>query len=46
MLLQVHDELVLECPQAEREKTPLWRADVMESAYRMTIPLTTEAAGA
>ena len=43
MLLQVHDELVLECPQAEREKTADVARDVMESAYPMTIPLTTEA---
>ena len=43
MLLQVHDELVLECPQAEREKTAAVARDVMESAYPMTIPLTTEA---
>jgi len=43
MLLQVHDELVLECPRAEQEQTVCVARLVMESAYPMSIPLSTEA---
>ena len=43
MLLQVHDELVLECPQAELEKTARLVQDTMANAYPMSIPLSTEA---
>ncbi|MCU0484704.1 MAG: DNA polymerase, partial [Anaerolineales bacterium] len=43
MLLQVHDELVLECPIEETE--PLIRIvkQVMEEAYQLDVPLETEA---
>ncbi len=43
MLLQVHDELVLECPRAELEQTVRLVKGVMESAYPLSIPLLTEA---
>jgi DNA polymerase-1 len=43
MLLQVHDELVIECPQAELSKTSELVQKVMESAYTLSIPLRTEA---
>ena len=43
MLLQVHDELVIECPQAELEETVRVVRQVMESAYPLNIPLETEA---
>jgi DNA polymerase-1 len=43
MLLQVHDELVLECPRDELEKTIHLVKEVMGSAYRLDIPLETEA---
>jgi DNA polymerase-1 len=43
MLLQVHDELVLECPRAERDATVEVARNVMENAYPMSIPLSTEA---
>jgi DNA polymerase-1 len=43
MLLQVHDELVLECPKAELEKTASLVQEVMANAYLMSIPLSTEA---
>ncbi|MFZ5858521.1 MAG: DNA polymerase I [Chloroflexota bacterium] len=43
MLLQVHDELVLECPKGELDKTVRVVKEVMESAYRLDIPLETEA---
>jgi len=43
MLLQVHDELVLEVPESELEKTVRLVQDVMGSAYKLDIPLSTEA---
>ena len=43
MLLQVHDELVLECPQDELEKTARLVQETMANAYPMSIPLSTEA---
>ncbi|MBI5353518.1 MAG: DNA polymerase I [Chloroflexi bacterium] len=43
MLLQVHDELVLECPKNELEKTARLVQETMSSAYPMSIPLETEA---
>ena len=43
MLLQVHDELVLECPKKEVEKTAKVVQETMAEAYPMSIPLETEA---
>ncbi len=43
MLLQVHDELVLECPQGELNETAAIVQKVMEGAYNMKVPLHTEA---
>jgi DNA polymerase-1 len=43
MLLQVHDELVLECPRQEMETTLAVVRQVMENACSLSIPLTTEA---
>jgi len=43
MLLQVHDELVLECPKNEVEKTAHLVQETMANAYPMSIPLSTEA---
>jgi len=43
MLLQVHDELVLECPRSELEETVRVGRQVMESAFSLSIPLTTDA---
>jgi DNA polymerase-1 len=43
MLLQVHDELVLECPQDELKATARVVQQVMESAYVLNAPLKTEA---
>ncbi|MCX6037303.1 MAG: DNA polymerase I, partial [Chloroflexi bacterium] len=43
MLLQVHDELVVECPRAELSGVVGEVRDVMENAYPLGIPLTTEA---
>jgi DNA polymerase-1 len=43
MLLQVHDELVLECPENELKQTAKIVRNVMENAYNLIIPLQTEA---
>lgn len=43
MLLQVHDELVLECPQKELKNTAQIVRTMMEDAYNLVIPLKTEA---
>ena len=43
MLLQVHDELVFECPKNELKETARIVQEVMENAYPLSIPLSTEA---
>jgi len=43
MLLQVHDELVLECPEKELKETARVVQETMENAYPLSIPLLTEA---
>ena len=43
MLLQVHDELVLECPEAEILQAAQLVQKVMSEAYQLSIPLATEA---
>jgi DNA polymerase-1 len=43
MLLQVHDEIVIECPETELIETAGLVQKVMEEAYPLSIPLTTEA---
>jgi DNA polymerase-1 len=43
ILLQVHDELVLECPENEIKKTAKIVRTMMENAYNLVIPLKTEA---
>jgi len=43
MLLQVHDELVLECPKKELEETARVVQATMANAYKLDIPLSTEA---
>jgi DNA polymerase-1 len=43
MLLQVHDEIVIECPQAELQKTAEIVQETMETASPLDIPLSTEA---
>jgi DNA polymerase-1 len=43
MLLQVHDELVLECPAGEVDETAALVQQVMENAYKLKIPLKTDA---
>jgi DNA polymerase-1 len=43
MLLQVHDELVLECPEKQLEETAHVVQETMTNAFPMSIPLSTEA---
>ena len=43
LLLQVHDELVLECPKNELEETARVVQETMSNAYPLSIPLSTEA---
>jgi len=43
MLLQVHDELMFEVPEAELEESTKLVQRVMENAYTLDIPLSTEA---
>lgn len=43
ILLQVHDELVLECPVKELEKTVELVKKEMSSAYKISVPLKTDA---
>ena len=43
VLLQVHDELVLECKPAELIETAQWVQQIMENAYTLAVPLKTDA---
>jgi DNA polymerase-1 len=43
MLLQVHDELVFECPKDEVKETARVVQEAMANAYPLSIPLSTEA---
>ncbi len=43
ILLQVHDEVVVECPKNELPATIKLVQGAMESAYKLDIPLTTDA---
>ncbi|MFQ5617200.1 MAG: DNA polymerase I, partial [Anaerolineales bacterium] len=43
VLLQVHDELVFECPEEEIRETAKLVQSVMENAYKLQVPLITDA---
>ena len=43
LLLQVHDELIVECPEHEVEQVKHLLAEEMEGAYALAVPLTAEA---
>jgi DNA polymerase-1 len=43
MVLQVHDELVLEVPEAEVEAAKALVVEVMENAYTLSVPLKVQA---
>jgi DNA polymerase I len=40
LLLQVHDELVLECPEALAPRTAALAKETMEGAATLKVPLT------
>jgi DNA polymerase-1 len=42
MLLQVHDELVFECPKSELQETAELVEKFMQSAYELEVPLKTD----
>ena len=44
MLLQVHDELIVEAPQDESMRVALIVQEEMENAVKMSVPLTADAA--
>ncbi|MBQ6735662.1 MAG: DNA polymerase I [Lachnospiraceae bacterium] len=43
MILQIHDELLIEAPEAEREQVTALLAEEMEGAAKLSVPLTAEA---
>ncbi|MBP7134399.1 DNA polymerase I, partial [Patescibacteria group bacterium] len=43
LLLQVHDELVLEVPDAEIKRIAAWVKETMESAEKFGVPIVVEA---
>ena len=43
LIMQVHDELIVECPQAEAEAVQALLAQEMEGVYQLAVPLTAEA---
>ena len=42
LLLQVHDELILEMPENEAEKTAQVVKNVMENVFTLSVPLVAE----
>ncbi len=43
LILQVHDELIVECPEAEAETVQKLLAEEMENAVQLSVPLTADA---
>ncbi len=43
LILQVHDELIVECPKAEAETVRKLLAEEMENAVHLSVPLTADA---
>ena len=43
LVLQVHDELIVECPEAEAERVAALLAEEMEGVAALTVPLAAEA---
>ena len=43
LILQVHDELIVECPEAEAETVRALLENEMENAVHLSVPLTAEA---
>ena len=42
LILQVHDELLLECPPEEKEKAARLLQEAMENVIRLKVPLVAE----
>ena len=43
LVLQVHDELIVECPESEAETAARLLAEEMENVVHLSVPLTAEA---
>ena len=43
LIMQVHDELIVECPEDEAEPVKALLAEEMEGVYELAVPLTAEA---
>ena len=43
LLMQVHDELIVECPEAEADQVKTLLTEEMEQVCRLSVPLTAEA---
>ena len=43
LIMQVHDELIVECPEAEAERVMELLESEMEGVYQLAVPLTAEA---
>ena len=43
LLLQVHDELIVECPEEEKKRVAALLTEEMEGAMHLSVPLTAEA---
>ena len=43
LIMQVHDELIVECPEDEAEPVKALLAEEMEGVYGLAVPLTAEA---
>ena len=43
LVLQVHDELIVECPPEEREQVERILQEEMEGAVRLSVPMVAEA---
>ena len=41
--MQVHDELIVECPESEAEQVKALLTEEMEGAAELAVPLTAEA---
>ena len=42
LILQVHDELLLECPPEEEEKAAMLLQEAMEQVVQLKVPLVAE----
>ena len=43
LVLQVHDELIVECPESEAETVAKLLTEEMENVVRLSVPLTSDA---